>query len=119
MNCYYHPERISVGICKHCGRGLCEECAALVSDVLACKGRHEQQVAALEQLTQRSLLQSRRAASAYTRNAIFYGLVGLLFAAFGLMQLRFLGLQALFFILIGIFLLYAAIANFLESRKLK
>ncbi|HEY5903007.1 MAG TPA: hypothetical protein VIU39_10670 [Anaerolineales bacterium] len=119
MKCCYHPDRDSVGLCKYCQRGLCEECAALVDDVLACRDRHEQQVRNLEQLTARSLVQSRRAASAYVRNAVFYGLVGLLFAAFGALQLRFLGMQALFFMLIGSFLLYAAIANYLESRRLK
>ena len=95
------------------------ECAGIVEDVLACANRHEDEVRALEQLTRRSMLQSRRAGVAYVRNAIFYGLVGVLFAGFGWLQLRFLGIQAVFFILIGVFLLYAAIANFLESRKLK
>jgi hypothetical protein len=95
------------------------ECAAVIADVLACRNRHEEAVLLLEQATARSMLQSRRASSAYIRNAIFYGLVGVLFAGFGLMQLRFLGWQAVFFILTGIFLLYACIANFLESRKLK
>jgi sulfite exporter TauE/SafE len=51
------------------------------------------------------------------RNAIFYGLVGVLFAGFGVMQYRFLGLQAVFFIMIGLFLLYAASANYFEGRK--
>lgn len=119
MNCYYHPGRVAVGICRHCQRGLCEECAALVEGVLACRGRHEGQVRELQQLTARNLLQSRRAGSAFVRNAIFYGLVGALFLAFGGMQLRFLGLQALFFMLIGAFLLYAAIANYLEARRLR
>ena len=73
----------------------------------------------MEDLATRNLVQSRRAGSAYVRNAIFYGLVGLLFSGFGLMQLRFLGWQAVFFMLTGVFLLYASIANFLESRKLK
>jgi hypothetical protein len=45
--------------------------------------------------------------------------VGILFAGFGLLQYRFLGLQAIFFMLIGIFLLYAAAANFIESKKYK
>lgn len=117
MVCFYHPDKPAVGICKHCQRGLCSECAAVIEDVLACKDRHEDEVRALEQLTARSLSQSKRVASAYIRNAIFYGLVGLLFAGFGWMQLRFLGLQAVFFILIGVFLLYASIANYLESRK--
>jgi hypothetical protein len=95
------------------------ECAAVIEDVLACRNRHEEAVQLLEQAAARSMLQSHRASSAYIRNAIFYGLVGLLFAGFGLMQLRFLGWQAVFFFLTGIFLLYASIANFLESRKLK
>jgi hypothetical protein len=86
---------------------------------MACKNRHEGQVRALEQMTARNILQAQRIASAYLRNAIFYGLVGLLFVGFGIMQLRFLGLQAVFFLMIGVFLLYAAGANYLESRKYK
>jgi hypothetical protein len=42
-----------------------------------------------------------------------------LFAGFGIMQYRFLGLQAVFFMMIGLFLLYAAVANYFESRKHK
>ena len=117
MVCYYHPDKPAVGICMHCQRGLCSECAAVVEDVLACKDRHEQEVRALAELSARNIFQSTRVASAYMRNAIFYGLVGALFTGFGWYQYPFLGLQAVFFILIGLFLLYAATANFLEARK--
>ena len=119
MNCFYHPASPAIGLCKYCQRGLCSDCAAIVDDVLACMGRHEEQVHALEQLTAHNLFQSKRVVSAYNRNAIFYGLVGVLFTGFGAMQYRFLGLQAVFFILIGLFLLYAAVANYLEGRKQK
>lgn len=119
MVCFYHPDRPAVGVCKHCGRALCAEDAVAIDDMLACKGRHEEPVKAAEEMFQRNLLQSKRLGSNYTRNTIFYGLVGLLFGGFGLMQYRFLGLQAVFFMLIGVFLLYAAAANFLESRKYK
>ena len=119
MNCFHHPEISAVGSCKHCQRGLCSECAAIVDDVLVCKGRHEDEVRQLEQLTARNLFQSKRVVSAYNRNAIFYGLVGVLFTGFGALLYRFLGLQAVFFILIGLFLLYAAVANYLEGRKQK
>jgi len=119
MNCFYHPTTPAIGQCKHCQRGLCPECAAIVDDVLACKHRHEQQVRDWEQLTARSLFQSKRVASGYMRNAIFYGLVGMVFAGFGLWQLKWLGLQAAIFMALGLFLLYAAVANFLEGRKHK
>lgn len=106
-----------MGVCKHCQRGICTECATLVDDTLACKGRHEAEVHAANQLFHSSVVQSQRVGSGFVRNATFYGLVGALFAGFGWLQYRYLGAQALFFILIGVFLLYAAAANFLESRK--
>jgi sulfite exporter TauE/SafE len=53
------------------------------------------------------------------RNTIFYGLVGILFTGFGISQLRWLGLQAVVYLMIGVALLYAAVANYLESRKYK
>jgi sulfite exporter TauE/SafE len=65
----------------------------------------------------RALQQSQRIRAGYLRNTILYGLVGALFAGFGLYQYRFLGLEAVFFMLIGLFLLYAAIGNLVEGRK--
>ena len=117
MQCFYHPSRPALGLCKHCRRGLCEDCIAEVGETLACKHRHEEQVLAVEQLVARNLLQSKRVGLNYRRNAFFYFLSGALFMGFGLYQLRWLGTQALFLILIGVFLLYAAVANFLEGRK--
>jgi hypothetical protein len=119
MQCYFHPQRQAVGMCKFCQRGLCMDCAAVIDDVLACRNRHEEQVHRLEQLTARNLFQSSRLASGYIRNAIFYGLTGAVFTAFGLWQLNWLGLQSAVFILLGGFLLYAALANYLEGRKFR
>jgi hypothetical protein len=119
MVCYYHPDRPAVGICKHCQRGLCRDCAATVDDSLACANRHEEQVRGLLLMEERGILQARRMASSYLRNAIFYALVGALFTGFGLLQYRYLGLEAVFFMLIGLFLFYAAVTNYLESRKYK
>lgn len=67
----------------------------------------------------RNILQSQRIGSDYIRNTIFYGVVGILFTGFGLSQLQWLGLQALVYVLIGLALLWAAGANYLESRKYK
>ena len=71
MVCYYHPDRAAHGTCKHCGRGLCSECAALVDDTLACKDRHEEQVRGLNLITRRGILQAGRVGSGYARNAKF------------------------------------------------
>jgi len=68
---------------------------------------------------QKNILQSQRVGSDYMRNTIFYGLVGILFTGFGFTQLRWLGLQAGVYLMIGLALLYAAASNYLESRKYK
>lgn len=73
----------------------------------------------MELLMQKNIIQSERVGSDYMRNTIFYGIVGTLFAAFGLSQLQWLGLQAVVYLMIGLALLWAAIANYLESRKYK
>ncbi len=117
MNCFYHPEQPAVGTCRYCGRGLCSECLAIAEDMLACKDRHEPHVRDLHLVAQHSALQATRYGSNYLRNAVFYGLVGVLFVAFGISQYRFLGLEAVFFMMIGAFLLYAAAANYSERRK--
>jgi hypothetical protein len=71
----------------------------------------------MEALMQRNLLQSKRVGSDYIRNTIFYGLTGSLLTVFGVSQLRWLGWQALVYLMIGLALLWAAGANYLESRK--
>jgi hypothetical protein len=73
----------------------------------------------MEALMQRNILQSKRVRSDYLRSTIFYGIVGILFAGFGISQLQWLGLQALVYLAIGLALLWAALANYLESRKYK
>jgi hypothetical protein len=70
-------------------------------------------------MAERGILQAKRLGSNYIRNAIFYFLVGFSFAGFGLLQYHYLGLQAIFLILVGLFLLYAAVTNFMESKKYK
>ena len=73
----------------------------------------------MEALFQRNILQAKRVGSDYVRNTIFYGSVGILFTAFGASQLKWLGAQAAVYLLIGLALLWAALANYLESRKYK
>lgn len=117
MICYYHPDRQAVGICRHCGRGLCAESAVEVGDMLACRDRHEDQVRLLAMTENRAGKQAGRLSAGLARSAAFYGMAGALFAAFGIVEYRYLGIQAIFILLVGLALLWAAIANLLESRR--
>ena len=44
MNCFLHPDRVAVGSCKACQKGLCVDCAVDLGLGLACRNSHETQV---------------------------------------------------------------------------
>lgn len=89
----------------------------MAGDSIACQDRHGQLVGAANQAMLKTIMQTERIACGYIRNGVFYGLVGAAFAVLGLIQYRFPGIQALFFVTIGVFLLYALAAIFLETHK--
>ncbi len=117
MVCYYHPDRQAVGLCVHCQRGICRECAQVVEDVLACKNHHEVEVRESLERARREQSRAHRARANYARNAVLYGLVGIVFTGYGGLEYRFLGLQAILLLLIGVFMLMAAAATLLEGRS--
>jgi hypothetical protein len=47
MRCYNHRDRDAVGLCKSCGKGLCDECQTDLGQGLACKNRCEETVRGL------------------------------------------------------------------------
>lgn len=77
MMCYNHRHKNSVGMCKHCARGLCEDCISPALESLACKNRCEDQVRSLDHFVNKTIL------SRY--NATFVGsiLVGVLMVVLG------------------------------------
>ena len=83
MNCFVHSPAAAIGICKHCGRGLCRDCVAEVMLSLACKGRCETEVTVMNDLTHRAKSSFEKAAGAYTKTAVFMALSGLLFTGLG------------------------------------
>jgi hypothetical protein len=84
MRCFYHHDAEAVGVCKNCGRGVCADCASEVDNGIACRQRCEDEVRALNRLTDRSKLAYGRARSAYVRIALFYFVVGLAFMIAGM-----------------------------------
>jgi hypothetical protein len=37
MKCFQHNETDAIGICRHCHKGVCRQCAAVVDGCLACR----------------------------------------------------------------------------------
>lgn len=86
MNCFNHPERAAIGICKACQKGLCTDCTVDLGHGLACKGKHEEDVNALHAIVDQN--RKIHAVTPRTRNAapILYGFMGAVFAGYGLFK---------------------------------
>ena len=105
MRCFNHQDREAVAACKACSKGLCPECAVDLGHGVACKGVHEANVEALNEITTRaSRLQAVNTRGRFAVPA-FYALLGILFLSWGLYEDR-----STFLCLIGgAFLLYALV----------
>lgn len=44
MKCYNHHTTDAIAICKSCGKGLCQDCAAELPNGIACKNKCEDRV---------------------------------------------------------------------------
>jgi len=87
MKCYYHPTVDAVALCKSCQRALCPECAADVPPGTACKGKCEEDVAALNTMIQRGKTAYQKTGKAYKRNSLVMLLVGLIFFSIGIIPI--------------------------------
>jgi hypothetical protein len=114
MHCYNHPTQSAIGVCKVCGKGLCNECAADLGHSLACKSHHEALAADMAALMQRSIkLQTTAKKSIYVAPA-FFGFMGACFVAFGLSDNS---KAAIFFDLMGgAFVVFALVLLVLNRR---
>ena len=86
MKCFNHQDRDAVGLCKNCHKALCTGCLVETSAGISCRGPCEQEVAVLGSLMQRAVGTHRKTSRAYQRTAIVFGLMGLVFAAVGVME---------------------------------
>ncbi|HEX8242269.1 MAG TPA: hypothetical protein VF541_02190 [Longimicrobium sp.] len=87
MRCFNHPERDAVGICKACQKGLCPDCIADLGHGVACRGRHEDEVALLQTLVARNAQASAAMPMARLVGPLIYLVLGGMFLAFGLMSI--------------------------------
>ena len=114
MHCYYHQDVEAVGLCKSCSRGLCAACAADVGNGLACRGRCEEEVKAVNRVIGRNKTAYEKTSGAYARVGAFYAIVGAAFLAAGVLDWR--GMAWILIPAGGIFLL-SALLHFVTGRK--
>ena len=84
MRCFNHSEIRAVGLCKHCYKGLCHECASDLGFGLACRDLHEQQVTSVKAMVERATrLQTVNRSNKYL-TPIFFLVLGSFFAGYDL-----------------------------------
>lgn len=120
MKCFYHQDRDAVALCKSCHRALCPDCVADVPPGSACRGRCEQEVAAVNLMLERGKSAYLKAGNAYRRNAIAFLIMGLVMVAFGLLPLVTNGDKgALFLAVFGGFFLLLSFFSFRSGKQIE
>lgn len=76
MKCFYHHDRDALGICKACGKGLCDDCLEDFGKGLACRDRCEDDVRRLIALIDHNLRVAPASASTMRTNRAMFLAVG-------------------------------------------
>lgn len=112
MNCFNHPEKNSVAICKACGKAICHECALETEDGIAC------QQSCSNSLSKKNELYKKQAA--HLKNMKRLSLLGSFFSiGMGILFIYFsyqgFGLVYDFIFLLGVgFTVYGIVAQFVN-----
>lgn len=83
MECFYHPDTSAVGVCKHCQKGLCHECAVDLGFALVCQGSCEERVRQIEKMVEGGVRLQQNVGSAQKLQAVLLASLGLSVLTFG------------------------------------
>ena len=123
MNCYYHQNKVSVGICRYCLKGVCSDCAVDIEGGLACRDKCEQQAKMVVRYLRKSMSSAESYNKIYANSNKGMLFSSLFVTAIGLTYLVFPWFYAesdgTWFYLIGIIFLLAGLFLGIRARKLK
>jgi hypothetical protein len=111
MRCFYHQTNEAVGLCRHCGRGLCPDCAADTTGGLACKGNHEDQVQRVAEMVARNVSTVGTPGLAQYLTTIALALIAVGFLGFGAFSIRDGETSGWLLILLGVVLSLSTLNN--------
>lgn len=117
MHCFEHRGAQALGICKSCGRGVCDQCAKVSPLALACSQACSDRLASMERLVGRSQMLIGVSSSAYTWIGLLFMLLGLLVG--GLTQMNLFARHKLPLWLLAGFCLVAGVATLFGSRAVR
>ncbi len=115
MKCYNHHDSDAVGICKNCNKGICPECLTEIPNGIACTETCVDEVTLLNELISKNVRAKNLAVGSYMRYALLYGLMGIVFLIYGLLD----GKDLIFIEIMGVLFLLGAIFNIVNAKKQK
>lgn len=87
MNCFNHPLKPALGICKSCGKGLCGDCLSVVPDGLACRDACEERVRMINAIIDSNQKAMSSANANLRASAWFITTLGIVFSLVGFVPL--------------------------------
>lgn len=91
MHCYNHQTKEAIGLCRHCFKGLCQECCQKNEDFLVCSENCAQKASELEEMNERAKsiygLGKYASKRRFPLNVILYLCMGVLFISLGVSDL--------------------------------
>lgn len=115
MNCFNHPDKVAIGICKACGKGLCSECVTDLGYGLACKDKHEKAVESVSTMIAREMKIQESAPKDVLITPIFFFFMGFAFVSvsyysgYGFMDIGFIA---------GAGIMVFSVITFLRNRAI-
>lgn len=88
MNCYIHREKNAVGICKSCGRGLCQDCVVEVGEGISCAGPCEEKVRIINRMVEGNARVLSTSNQSMRTAALFILILGIAFLIFARGSIR-------------------------------
>jgi hypothetical protein len=121
MKCFYHAETDAVAICKSCSRAICHDCCADVGTGCACRGRCEDDVAAINEILQRGRTAYQKSSATFFRTALLTSAMGITFVALGSRALSWSRdhTAAYAIIFLGVLFVVWGISYYVSSRRLR
>jgi hypothetical protein len=77
VKCFYHPQVDAVAICKNCSKGICMDCISDVGNGVACKGKCEAEVQAVNQMIQLGIKRKNVTGNYYKKITVLWSLISL------------------------------------------
>jgi len=116
MKCFNHTTADAIGICKHCSKGLCIECAVDLGYGITHRGNCETETRSLHIMVQRSTNAYQVTGKSFSQNAIWLSLLGLFSLVLAISLVRVGGILFWFSLIFGLLMLVGAFFSYRSSR---